>query len=85
MTGAYETIMQLTSKELPELDRSRSMNDFAFSLGWQPSDHLVDPKTSEFANAHLLVEHGLENTAVFTFLRGRIDTPRCRTIRNNHC
>lgn len=45
------------------------LNDFAHGLGWQPSDPFYAPQVQDIATAHLLVEHGLENTAVLTFLR----------------
>jgi hypothetical protein len=44
------------------------LNDFAFELGWKPSDRLDLPATRDFATAHLVVEHGLDYTAVISFL-----------------
>jgi hypothetical protein len=63
--------MQLTSAAsvLLPIDRPRILNDFAYSFGWTPSDSLDIPSTRNFANAHLIVEHGLENQAVITFLQ----------------
>ena len=69
MQNQYDIIMQLTSKELLDIDRPRILNDFAYELGWQPSDRLAGLTVDDFANAHLVVEHGLENTAMITFLR----------------
>ncbi|WP_409878024.1 Eco57I restriction-modification methylase domain-containing protein [Dendronalium sp. ChiSLP03b] len=68
--------MQLTSPTtvLSGIDRARILNDFAYNFGWTPSDILEIPSISEFANAHLIVEHGLETQAVITFLhRSYID------------
>lgn len=69
MQNQYDIVMQLTSKELLDIDRPRILNDFAYELGWQPSDRLAGLTVDDFANAHLVVEHGLENTAMITFLR----------------
>ncbi len=69
MQNQYDIVVQLTSQALPDADRLRTLNDFAYELGWQPSDRLDAPAVNDFANAHLVVEHGLENTAVITFLR----------------
>jgi hypothetical protein len=71
VSGLYQTVMQLTSAAsvLLPIDRPRILNDFAYSFGWTPSDSLDIPSTRNFANAHLIVEHGLENQAVITFLQ----------------
>lgn len=41
---------------------------FAKEFNWRPSDYFP-ANVNDVANAHLLVEHGLKNTAVLTFLR----------------
>ncbi|MFM8295391.1 MAG: hypothetical protein ACKN9E_12705, partial [Microcystaceae cyanobacterium] len=54
------------------LDNSRTRNllsDFADNFEWTPSDSLDIPSTKDFANAHLIIEHGLEHQAVITFLK----------------
>jgi hypothetical protein len=72
MPSLYDIVMQLTSASaMPEADRMRMLNDFAYHFGWTPSDTLDISTVNNFANAHLVVEHGLENTAVITFLRRR--------------
>lgn len=71
MPDLYDIVTQLTSANIPEADRLRMLNDFAYHFGWTPSDSLDVSTVSDFANAHLIVEHGLENTAVITFLRRR--------------
>ena len=68
MVNQYDIVVQLTSQRISGSDRIRMLNDFADELGWQPSDRLEDRTVADFANAHLVVEHGLENTAVITFL-----------------
>ncbi len=69
MKQAYELITHLTSPSPPWVGRERMLNDFAYTFGWQPSDTLDAPLVAPFSNAHLIVEHGLENTAVISFLR----------------
>jgi hypothetical protein len=71
MTSFYDIVMHLTSSAVPEAERARMLNDFAYHFGWTPSNGLDISSVSSFANAHLVVEHGLENTAVITFLRRR--------------
>ena len=69
MQNLYDIVVQLTSQAFSSIERPRMLNDFAYELGWHPSDHLDVPILSHLANAHLMIEHGLENTAVITFLR----------------
>lgn len=68
MFSNREMLGRLTSRHLSEVDRDRILNDFAYELGWRPSDHLDIAEVRGFANAHLMVEHGLENTALITFI-----------------
>lgn len=69
MLDHYELIQQLTSVPFSAPEQRRRLNDFAVELGWRPSDQLVLPGTEDFASAHLVVEHGLQNSAVISFLR----------------
>ena len=70
MASAAEIVYRLTEATLTSTDRQRSLHDFAEEAGWYPSDELVDyPGTEQFANGHLLVEHGMANTAVISFLK----------------
>lgn len=69
MQKKYNIILELTSKPLIDSDRYRLLNDFASEFGWRPSDSLDEPSLSDFSNAHLVVEHGLENSAVITFFK----------------
>lgn len=65
-----EIIYRLTEASLTSHERQRSLHDFAREAGWCPSDELVEyPGTEQFANGHLLVEHGMANTAVISFLK----------------
>ena len=92
MTNRYNIVVELTSREISDADRPRILNDFAYELGWQPSDRLGGLTVGDFANAHLVVEHGLVNTAVITFLRaprrfsdlGHAEMRRLLTISYNN-
>ena len=70
MLKQYDIIAQLTSESLSYSNRVRILNDFAYEFGWLPSDSLDAPAVDDFSNAHLVVEHGLENSAVLTFFKG---------------
>ena len=72
MRNIYDVVSRLTSPLPSGNDDSRMLNDFAHALGWKPSDQLFTPDISEIATAHLVIEHGLENTAVITFLRSPV-------------
>jgi hypothetical protein len=69
MTHLYDLVRQLTSPLITNPASSVMLNDFAYELGWRPSDQLEVPSVADVANAHLVVEHGLENSAVISFLR----------------
>ena len=69
MVDHYSLVQQLTGRALSNADRSRHLQDFAYELGWRPSDRMELPDADEFALGHLVVEHGLQNTALISFLR----------------
>lgn len=69
MSSSYNIIQQVTSGSVSGTSGLIMLNDFAYGMGWQPSDPFYAPQVEELATAHILVEHGLENTAVLTFLR----------------
>ena len=69
MINSYDLVTRLTSTILSGQERIKMLSDFAYNFGWHPSDSLEDPFVCDFSNAHLIVEHGLENTAVITFLK----------------
>jgi len=67
----HQVVERLTRDSLPPEQRKTDLRRFARDNGWRPSDEVLDyPGTDEVANGHLLVEHGLENNAVITFLKG---------------
>jgi type I restriction-modification system DNA methylase subunit len=73
----YELIQELTSGDLTPVGTQQQLrlNDFATELGWRPSDQLSLPGTEDFSAGHLVVEHGLRNSAVISFLRRPIRYP----------
>lgn len=69
MRDAYDLVLDITSHELPQGEMHRALRDFSRELGWRPSYYIVEaPFVDETAKAHLVVEHGLEPSAVITFL-----------------
>ncbi len=70
MGKSYEIIVRLTNPDLPASQRREALKRFADENEWLPSDEIDEyPGTEQYANGHLVVEHGLENTAVITFLK----------------
>jgi hypothetical protein len=68
----YELIHQLITSSAPQSENVRYLNDFAVELGWKPSDQFSLKETDQFASGHLVVEHGLQNSAVISFLRRNV-------------
>lgn len=70
MSRAYDLVIGLTCSTVPSQgELRRLLRDFADELGWRPSYHVTEgPFVTRRANAHLMVEHGLEPSAVITFL-----------------
>ena len=62
------SLVQRLTTEGALWDFDRQLNDFASELGWRPSDRLSLPFCRDFSTGHLIVEHGLEYTAVISFL-----------------
>ena len=75
MGNQYDVVAQITSGSLPEGECTLRLQEFSRGLGWRPSDRLDIPGIKDIASAHLLVEHGLEHTAVLTFLRPQHEFP----------
>src|SRR5579864_5089608 len=69
MTNQFDVVLQLTSGQLPEADRAVRIQEFSRELGWRPTDRLDIPALRRIASTQLLVEHGLENSAVISFLQ----------------
>jgi len=60
---------KLTSNTNVE-DSKHLVLDFAKQLGWSPS-YFIEPSAVEKSNGYLVVEHGLQNSAIISFLKGR--------------
>lgn len=68
--NSQETVVKLTDPRLPTSQRQGALREFAHRFGWRPSDALEEyPGIESVANGHLVVEHGLDNTAVISFLK----------------
>ena len=69
MLTLSETILGLTSNAPTMVEKPVLVNKFAYELGWSPSYYLAANNEKGIANIHLVVEHGLENSAILTFLK----------------
>src|ERR1035437_269591 len=69
MANQFDIVAQLTSGFLSESDRVVRLQEFSRELGWRPTDRLDTPALREIAGTQLLVEHGLENSAVLSFIQ----------------
>jgi N-6 DNA Methylase len=69
MANQFDIVAQLTSGFLSESDRVVRLQEFSRELGWRPTDRLDTPALREIAVTQLLVEHGLENSAVLSFIQ----------------
>jgi hypothetical protein len=69
MRNDFDLVAQLTQPTLPASQRRIALREFARATGWRPSYELEYPELDAVANGHLVVEHGLDNTAVLTFLK----------------
>ena len=69
MQTQYDGLIQLTTFPLDSAQKRQSLLDeFAYEFQWHPNDTLDIPSLNDIASAHLVIEHGLENTAVISFL-----------------
>lgn len=67
-------IRDLTDQPLQGADSLTALRRFANEYGWRPSDQIDRyPGTEQFCNGHLVIEHGLDLSAVISFLRA--ETP----------
>lgn len=70
MPQQADPIFRLTECTLPSAERRKALREFAVANGWYPSEAIDEyAGTQATANGHLLVEHGMANTAVITFLK----------------
>jgi hypothetical protein len=63
-------VRDLTDQPIQGTEAIDALRRFASEYGWRPSDQLDQyVGTERFCNGHLVVEHGLDRTAVISFLR----------------
>ncbi len=60
---------RLTANNLIE-DSKPLIMEFAKELGWNPS-YFIEPSAVEKSNGYLVIEHGLQNSAILSFLKER--------------
>lgn len=70
MADTLADILTITDPATPPSQRRLAMRDFAEQLAWSPNSDLRTEDASPISSDHLVVEHGLENAAVITFLKG---------------
>lgn len=64
-------IKQLISPWNSDKGLMRELESFANYLGWYPSDIIEDKRKQSITTGHLFVEHGLENSAVISFINNQ--------------
>ena len=69
MNNIAEIHSQLTSN-IGIHDSKHLVLEFANKLGWSPS-YFIEPSSVEKSNGYLVVEHGLQNSAIISFLKER--------------
>lgn len=69
MSPTYEYFRRIIDPGTPNGERVRAIRNFAHDLEWTPSYDLERISEFQAVSNHLVVEHGLENSAVITFLR----------------
>jgi methylase of polypeptide subunit release factors len=69
MNNIADIHSRLTSNNKVE-DSKHLVLAFAKELGWNPS-YFIEPAQTEKSNGYLVVEHGLQNSAVISFLKDR--------------
>ncbi len=72
MSTLQQILFKLTTQNSNE-NYFELFNEFAKSTGWNPS-YFISADIEDFANGHIAIEHGLENTAILTFLNKPYDS-----------
>lgn len=66
--NAFDLVQTLTRTEPEASGFQQLISEFSYQLGWRPSDTISNVGRSQYpGHVHLLVEHGLQNSAVLTF------------------
>ena len=66
MSSALELVYALTDRDLPSGQRRDLTREFSIEFGWRPNDFIET--RSALSTASIVVEHGLDNAAVLSFL-----------------
>ena len=66
MRSALELVYALTDRDIPTGQRRDLTRDFSIEFGWRPNDFIET--RSALSTASIVVEHGLDNAAVLSFL-----------------
>ncbi|WP_111610841.1 Eco57I restriction-modification methylase domain-containing protein [Algoriphagus yeomjeoni] len=80
MTYISSIHSQLTSHTTVDNPKDLVLN-FAKHLGWNPS-YFIEPSANEKSNGYLVIEHGLENSAIISFLTKRNEELTSREEEN---
>ncbi len=69
MPSTFDIISGLTSTNAEKaFDTAILINQFSEELGWVPSYDLTPGSERDYVSTHLVVEHGLKNSAIISFL-----------------
>ena len=66
MSSALELVYALTDRDLPTGQRRDLTREFSIEFGWRPNDFIET--RSALSTSSIVVEHGLDNAAVLSFL-----------------
>jgi hypothetical protein len=69
MSTAFDNLIRIITPGSAFEHRLGAMRDFAKELEWTPSYEFETGTDASFVRDHLVVEHGLENAAVISFVR----------------
>lgn len=69
MTSLFDDLIRITSKDTEDQVRRFSVRSFAEQLNWTPSYEFEGSFGIDMAGDHVVVEHGLSNSAVFSFIK----------------
>lgn len=71
MTNAPRLLIdRLTAENLSLSQAEFLTREFALEMGWRPSSSFNVERLQNVCNAHLIVEHGLSDAAMLTFMKG---------------
>lgn len=80
--NSYSTLVnELTKPWQGQKEIYNKLERFAHNLGWYPSDIIIEKSNTSYVCGHLFVEHGLENSAVISFLN---NTHSFELLSQNH-